>query len=40
MTANLAGVLEARGEWAARCRQFVEGELGLRFPEVDLTWNG
>ncbi|HWH34719.1 MAG TPA: Phenylacetic acid catabolic protein [Acidimicrobiales bacterium] len=31
---------EARGEWAARCRQFVEGELGLRFPEVDLTWNG
>ena len=31
---------EARAEWADRCRQFVEGELGLRFPEVELRWNG
>ena len=31
---------EARAEWAARCRQFVEGELGLPFPEVDPHWNG
>ena len=31
---------EARAEWAGRCRQFVEGELDLRFPEVDLHWNG
>jgi ring-1,2-phenylacetyl-CoA epoxidase subunit PaaA len=31
---------EARDEWAGRCRQFVEGELGLRFPEVDPHWNG
>jgi len=31
---------EARAEWAARCRDFVEGELGLRFPEVDLRWDG
>ena len=31
---------EARADWAARCRQFVEGELGLRFPEVDPHWNG
>ncbi len=31
---------EARLQWAARCRHFVEGELGLRFPDVDLHWNG
>ena len=31
---------EARAHWAGRCRQFVEGELGLGFPEVDLHWNG
>ena len=31
---------EARADWAARCRQFVEGELGLRFPEVGPHWNG
>jgi len=31
---------EARGEWAGRCRDFVEGELGLRFPEVDPHWQG
>lgn len=31
---------EARAEWADRCRQFVEGELDLRFPEVELHWNG
>lgn len=31
---------EARADWAGRCRQFVEGEIGLRFPEVDLHWNG
>jgi ring-1,2-phenylacetyl-CoA epoxidase subunit PaaA len=31
---------EARADWAARCRRFVEGELGLRFPEVDPSWNG
>ena len=31
---------ESRAEWAGRCRQFAEGELGLRFPEVDLHWNG
>jgi ring-1,2-phenylacetyl-CoA epoxidase subunit PaaA len=31
---------EARAEWAGRCRQFVEEELGLRFPHVDLHWNG
>jgi len=31
---------EARAEWAARCRQFVEGELRLRFPDVDIHWNG
>ncbi len=31
---------EARADWAARSRQFVEGELGLRFPEVDPLWNG
>jgi ring-1,2-phenylacetyl-CoA epoxidase subunit PaaA len=31
---------EARGEWAARCRGFVEDELGLRFPDVDPNWNG
>ena len=31
---------EARAEWAGRCRDFVEGELHLRFPEVDPHWNG
>ena len=31
---------EARAEWAARCRRFVEDEVGLRFPEVDLHWDG
>ncbi|MDQ6725640.1 MAG: phenylacetate-CoA oxygenase subunit PaaI [Actinomycetota bacterium] len=31
---------EARAEWAARCRRFVEGELGLAFPEVDIRWDG
>ena len=31
---------EARAEWAGRCRRFVEGDLGLRFPEVDPHWNG
>jgi ring-1,2-phenylacetyl-CoA epoxidase subunit PaaA len=29
---------EARADWAARCREFVEGDLGLRFPAVDLHW--
>ena len=31
---------ESRAEWADRCRRFVDGELGLRFPEVDLRWAG
>ncbi len=31
---------EARADWAARGRRFVEGELGLRFPDVDERWNG
>jgi ring-1,2-phenylacetyl-CoA epoxidase subunit PaaA len=31
---------EARADWAGRCRQFVEGDLGLRFPAVDPHWNG
>ncbi|MCA1683575.1 MAG: phenylacetate-CoA oxygenase subunit PaaI [Actinobacteria bacterium] len=31
---------EARAEWAGRCRRFVEVEVGLRFPEVDLSWTG
>lgn len=31
---------EARSVWADRCRAFVEGELGLRFPDVDLRWDG
>jgi len=31
---------EARGEWVGRCRDFVEDELGLRFPEVDPHWKG
>ncbi|MGI8807431.1 MAG: Phenylacetic acid catabolic protein [Acidimicrobiales bacterium] len=29
---------EARADWAGRCRQFVEGDLGLRFPDVDPHW--
>jgi ring-1,2-phenylacetyl-CoA epoxidase subunit PaaA len=31
---------ESRLEWADRCRTFVEGDLHLRFPEVDPHWNG
>jgi len=31
---------EARAHWAAACRKFVVGDLGLRFPDVDLHWNG
>lgn len=31
---------EARAEWVARARQFVEVELGMEFPEVDPHWNG
>ena len=31
---------EARAAWADRARRLVEEELGLRFPEVDLAWNG
>jgi ring-1,2-phenylacetyl-CoA epoxidase subunit PaaA len=31
---------ESRAEWAERSRQVVEDQLGLRFPEVDLHWNG
>ena len=31
---------EARAEWARRARRFVEDDLGLRFPEVDVHWNG
>jgi ring-1,2-phenylacetyl-CoA epoxidase subunit PaaA len=29
---------EARADWAHRCREFVEGDLGLRFPDLDLHW--
>ncbi len=29
---------DARADWAARCEQFVEGELGLAFPHVDPHW--
>ena len=31
---------ESRMAWADRCRAFVEGDLSLRFPEVDPHWNG
>jgi ring-1,2-phenylacetyl-CoA epoxidase subunit PaaA len=31
---------ETRAHWTGRARHFVEGELGLRFPEVDPHWNG
>lgn len=31
---------ESRAHWVGRCRHFVEGELGLRFPVVDPHWNG
>jgi len=31
---------EARADWAARGRTFVEGELGLCFPDVGERWNG
>jgi len=31
---------EARAAWTDRCRQFVEGELGLCFPGVDPHWSG
>jgi ring-1,2-phenylacetyl-CoA epoxidase subunit PaaA len=31
---------ESRMAWAGRCREFVEGDLGLRFPDVDPHWDG
>jgi ring-1,2-phenylacetyl-CoA epoxidase subunit PaaA len=31
---------ESRMAWAARCREFVEGDLGLHFPEVEPHWEG
>lgn len=31
---------EARAAWAERCREFVEGDLGLRFPPVGPRWDG
>jgi ring-1,2-phenylacetyl-CoA epoxidase subunit PaaA len=31
---------EVRAHWIGRSRQFVEAELGLRFPDVDPHWNG
>ena len=31
---------ESRAHWIGRCKHFVEGELGLRFPPVDPHWNG
>jgi ring-1,2-phenylacetyl-CoA epoxidase subunit PaaA len=31
---------ESRAHWVGRCRHFVEGELGLRFPHVDPHWQG
>jgi ring-1,2-phenylacetyl-CoA epoxidase subunit PaaA len=31
---------EARADWAARARRFVEEVVGLRFPAVDVRWNG
>lgn len=31
---------QARAAWADRARRIVEGQLGLRFPEVDLHWDG
>jgi ring-1,2-phenylacetyl-CoA epoxidase subunit PaaA len=31
---------ESRAHWTGRCRQFVEGDLGLRFPEIGPHWNG
>jgi ring-1,2-phenylacetyl-CoA epoxidase subunit PaaA len=31
---------ESRMAWAARSREFVEGDLGLRFPDVDPHWTG
>ena len=31
---------ESRMAWAGRCREFVEGDLGLHFPEVDPHWSG
>jgi ring-1,2-phenylacetyl-CoA epoxidase subunit PaaA len=31
---------QARTEWATRCREIVERDLGLNFPEVDPGWNG
>jgi ring-1,2-phenylacetyl-CoA epoxidase subunit PaaA len=30
----------ARAEWLARAGAFVEGDLGLRFPDVDPQWAG
>ena len=31
---------ETRAHWIGRARHFVEGELGLRFPDADRHWNG
>jgi 1,2-phenylacetyl-CoA epoxidase catalytic subunit len=31
---------EARAEWGRRARAFVEGDLGLVFPDVDPRWQG
>ncbi len=31
---------ESRAHWVGRCKHFVEGELGLRFPHVEPHWNG
>jgi len=31
---------ESRAHWVGRCKHFVEGELGLRFPHVETHWNG
>ena len=31
---------EARAAWVDGCRTFVEGELGLRFPPVEVGWAG
>ncbi len=31
---------ESRAHWLGRCKHFVEGELGLRFPHVETHWNG
>jgi ring-1,2-phenylacetyl-CoA epoxidase subunit PaaA len=31
---------ESRAEWATAAKEFVEDDLGLRFPDVDLRWDG